>query len=514
MPANRKKLQRKIIISLLILILLILLWRSCKSDQKNPQEILDIPKTEKLIPIYISKSGVYVINKNWDPNKLDSLLKSKDSFKTINTNTAQLIFINKQNDSLEFSLAKINSIEPIIFFNQNKTPFLSNLKEYNNTFSFIFPDTNKKVDVLNPTEITKEKKDEAFDIIIPENKDKITINYEKIESKEIQLLHLAKEKRTPKNLAKLELKDRSQYYPILNYNQFLELGFDNDFWDYTDYYYSNGVYLSYSHPFLARSPLSYLLVSNGKSGVDYYGITLVQNLYTGVQPKVDSIVPGDRPWAAYTTLGQNLISFDPINKMRHYSEINFGIVGPYSGGGFIQDLVHTILPNNSPPQGWHNQINTDYIIDYQYKLKSLLYESYKFESYLIAGAQVGTLRDNLKWGFGGKYGNFVPFYQDISTYHRKRISPNFDRKLRIHFLFEIETQLIGYDATLQGGVTDRRSVYVIPPGQINRFVIEGIGGVELSFGRFELQFIQHWKSKEFQTGKDHKYVSVRLKTAF
>lgn len=514
MPANRNKLQRKIIIGLLILILLILLWRSCESDQKHPLAIPELPNIEKLNPIYITESGVYIINKNWEPNKLDSLLNTEDNIKTIHLDTLQLVFINKQNDSIAFSLDKINSTEPIIFFNHNKSPFLTNLNEYNNSYTFIFPDRNEIINDLNATNITKEKIEDVSKIIRPENKERTTITYEKIESKEILLLHLTKKKRTPENIAHLELSDRSQYYPLLNDNQFLELGFDNDFWDYTDYYYSNGVYLSYSHPNFARSPLSYLLISNGKSGVDYYGITLVQNLYTGVQPKVDSIVPGDRPWAAYTTLGQNLISFDPINKMRHYSEINFGIVGPYSGGGFIQDLVHTILPNNSPPQGWHNQINTDYIIDYQYKLRSLLYEAYKFESYLIAGAQVGTLRDNLKWGFGGKYGNFIPFYQNMSTYNRKRISPNFDRKLRFHFLFEIETQLIGYDATLQGGVTDRRSVYVIPPGDINRFVIEGIGGVELSFGRFELQFIQHWKSKEFKTGKDHKYVSVRLKTAF
>ena len=55
---------------------------------------------------------------------------------------------------------------------------------------------------------------------------------------------------------------------------------------------------------------------------------------------------------------------------------------------------------------------------------------------------------------------------------------------------------------------------MIPPGQINRFVIQSFLGAEVSYGRVELQFLQFWKSQEFQTGKDHKYVSVRLNIAF
>ncbi|NPD44676.1 MULTISPECIES: lipid A deacylase LpxR family protein [unclassified Lentimicrobium] len=506
--------QRKIIISLLFIILFILLWRSCEPDQKHPQEAPQIPMVETPPKFYIQESGIYLLNKNWEEIPLDSLLRTEPHIELLPSHFKEIIFITSQGDSIQFSIEKIYSKEPIIFFNRNKAPFLSNRKGYNKSRSFFFSDLvqNKDTYILEKTHhVSQTVIDEKTPIKAEE---RILFAYESIKSKTIGSLDIPTIKRSLEKKQELELADRSLYYPLLNYNQFIELGFDNDFWDYTDYYYTNGVYLSYSHPFFVESPLSYLLVSNGKSGIDYYGITLVQNMYTGIQPKVDSIVPDDRPWAAYTMLGQNLISFDSKNKMQHYSEINFGVVGPYSGGGFIQDLVHTILPNNSPPQGWHNQINTDYIIDYQYKLRSLLYENYQFESYLIAGAQIGTLRDNLKWGFGGKYGSFIPFYQDITAYNRKRLSPTFPRKIRFNFLIEIETQLIGYDATLQGGVTDRRSVYVIPPGQINRFVIEGTGGLVLSYGRFELQFIQHWKSKEFRTGKDHKYVSVRLKTAF
>ncbi len=482
--------------------------------QKPPQKTIETSAIEELIPYVITKSGNYLIEKNWAPNTKDSLLNTNIEINLISTNIDRVVFVTLQNDSIQFDLDKIKSPNAIIMFDYKRSPFLSNLRALSNDLVFLFPDINISVDTIIPVSIINENLEDVIEVIEKESIERTVNKYDYILPLDLQYVAVQEIPRNLKPAYDLELTDRSNHYPILNYNQFMELGFDNDFWDNTDYYYTNGIYLSYSHPFFVKSPLSYLLISNGKSGIDYYGITLVQNMYTSLQTKVDSIIAEDRPWAAYSMLGQNLISFDPLNKMKHYSEINFGIVGPYSGGGFIQDLVHTILPNNSPPQGWHNQINTDYIIDYQYKLRSLLYETNKFESYVIAGAQVGTLRGNLKWGFGGKYGNFIPFYKDISIYNRKRMTTSSTRKIRFNFLVEIETQLIGYDATLQGGITDRNSVYVIPSSQVSRFVIEGIGGLVLSYGRFELQFIQHWKSKEFNTGKDHKYVSVRLKTAF
>ena len=144
----------------------------------------------------------------------------------------------------------------------------------------------------------------------------------------------------------------------------------------------------------------------------------------------------------------------------------------------------------------------------------MLYEHAKMESYIKASAQAGTLRDNLTWGFGFRYGKFVPFYQDVSIYNKKRLPSSSSYKLQFNIVLEVETQLIGYDATLQGGVFNKSSVYVIPSSQMNHFVIEGIGGFEISYGRYELQFFQFWKSKEFKTGKDHKYVSVKLNFAF
>lgn len=485
----------------------------CYHDHERNNEKNESIRPKSFIPL---AKGIYIIDKNWNQVQKDSLIETDSSIKVLKVSNDPLLFISAENDSITIEPSKIHSKNPIIIYNGNNSPMLCSLNELNRTKSFLFP--KEAVETISDTSAFQE--DIRLFIsepkpVIEQKQDRILLGRaDYLQNKAIIRINYSREKPILQAAPSLELSDRSLYYPLINNNQFLNIRFDNDFWDYTDYYYTNGIGLGYTHPIFASSPLSYLLISNGNSGVDYYGIHLAQHMYTGSQPKVDTIIPGDRPWAAYSILGQFLKSFDRNHQLTHYSEINLGIIGPQSGGGFIQDLVHTLLPNNSPPEGWHNQIATDILIDYQYQIQKLLWESKAVETYITAGAQVGTLRDNLRWGFGGKVGNFIPFYKDISIYRRSRVKPSFNRKLRFGFIADIQTQLIGYDATLQGGVTNRTSVYTIPSGDISRFVIEGFGGVTVSYGRVELNFIQYWKSKEFKTGKDHKYVSVRLNIAF
>ncbi|PIF01788.1 MAG: hypothetical protein CR996_02400, partial [Draconibacterium sp.] len=131
--------------------------------------------------------------------------------------------------------------------------------------------------------------------------------------------------------------------PLLHQQPYLVYGFDNDFWDMTDYYYTNGVYIALHHAVFAFSPLSKLLIQHNNNGQDIYGLALVQNMYTGLKPKVDSIIPGDRPWSAYSMLGQFLYTYDTQNKRRHFSQIGIGIIGPNSGGAFLQTLAHELI---------------------------------------------------------------------------------------------------------------------------------------------------------------------------
>lgn len=496
-----------IIISLLIIILLI---GTCVFDSKKEE----VPLEKKLISLksseYFNDSCIVILNKNWQSGLLDSVLyRINNQTPVFYSDADKLVFISENNDTVSYNRSQINTPNPLLIFTPENGPILTNAIRFQRVYNFYFPILSDTIDNQNPT-ISFTHHEDTVIVIKYRDRDKL----KPLESVSINFLDLKKTIQAIPPRPKQELEDRSLYYPLLNGNRYLNIRFDNDFWDYTDYYYSNGAAIGYSHSIFAFSPISRILVSNRTNGLDYYGLQAVQHLYTGFKPKIDSIVQGDRPWSAYSTIGQFLTSYDLQNKIKHYSEFNIGLIGPESGGGFIQNLVHTILPNNSPPQGWDNQIANDIIIDYQYEIRKMLYERNKMESYIKTGAQAGTLRDNLSWGFGFRYGKFIPFYKDVSIYRKKRLPISSSHKLRFNIVIEVETQLIGYDATLQGGVFNKSSVYVIPSSQINRFVMEGIGGFEISYGPYELQFLQFWKSKEFKTGKDHKYVSVRLNFAF
>jgi len=483
-------------------------------ENSSPTEN-NIASVEK-VAIYHHPS-IIILNKNWDALKKDSLLRKKGIFPPITVSESGVLkFITSKGDTIEYKKNQINSKNPIIIFHPDDGPVLTSLEGFNKLYHFYFPPEKNTRIIINEEEAitvkqtTTETKSDPTTKVEPQKREKLN----KLESISIAVLEIDEIEQIIPKLPSSRLIDIKASYPIINNNQILKIRFDNDFWDYTDYYYTNGAAIGYTHPVFASSPISRILVSNGKSGIDYYGLQVVQHMYTGLQPKVDSIVKGDRPWSAYSTIGQYLISFDTKNRIKHYSEFNIGLLGPESGGGFMQNFVHVILPNNSAPEGWHNQIATDIIIDYQYKIQKNFYNTKILESYLVGGAQVGTLRDNISWGFGLRFGKFIPFYQDESIYHRKRKQAPLPRKLHYNLVFNIETKIIGYDATLQGGMFNKESIYVLSSGSINRFTMESYGGFEVSYGQWELQFLQFWKSREFHTGEDHKYVSVRLNIAF
>jgi len=478
---------------------------------QDEKKQIKVPKPSTQSFEYFQDSALIIIDKNWEVGQLDSALAfNKNHLPVFYSHADILLFITKDGDTISIQKSQINRKNPLMIFRPEDGPILSSAKGMQHIYQFYFLEKENAIFPPPSTNIEEEQGQETSPL--PKPREKVILS--NIPAILSGYLAIEKTKLSLTKQAKIELGDRASFYPVLSQNHFLHIRFDNDFWDYTDYYYTNGAAIGYSHPALVSSPISRLLISNQSNGIDYYGIQIVQHMYTGEKPKVDSIIPGDRPWSSYSYMGQFLISFDPRNKIKHYSEFNIGLLGPESGGEFLQNLVHTILPNNSPPQGWGNQIAADFIIDYQYRLQKAIWERKNIESYMLASAQVGTLRDNIAWGFGFTYGHFIPFYQDISVYKRKRITPAFAKKIRFHLLMNVNTKFIGYDATLQGGVFNKSSIYTLSSNELERFVIEGQGGFGLSYGRFELFFIQFWKSKEFKSGKDHKYISTKLNIAF
>jgi lipid A 3-O-deacylase len=277
--------------------------------------------------------------------------------------------------------------------------------------------------------------------------------------------------------------------------------FDNDIFDYTDYYYTNGAGFEFYHPVISALPFARLLPGIN-FGINYYGITLVQNIYTPLKLNKPDILYGDRPFAAYLVLGHHRISLSPESKRRLHSEFTIGVIGPGSLGNFSQAMIHS-----EEPTGWKYQVKNDIVVNYSIRFDQGLYSGKGIEIAALAGGQAGTLYDNLYAGFFMQVGRANDRYNSI--FQTSDQQKPYRKRVRYYFSLDISNKLILYDATLQGGMFNRESVYTIEPGNINRYVFIGIAGFGLGLGSYSLEAEQVFLSPEFEGGRRHMWFRIK-----
>src|SRR5688572_3917157 len=82
-------------------------------------------------------------------------------------------------------------------------------------------------------------------------------------------------------------------------DNYVKFTYDNDFFNATDRYYTQGVRASLIHPVLKISPVFYALVSL-KNSRQYFGLTLEQDVFTpkSIRYNGGAVYNGERPFTA------------------------------------------------------------------------------------------------------------------------------------------------------------------------------------------------------------------------
>ena len=80
-------------------------------------------------------------------------------------------------------------------------------------------------------------------------------------------------------------------------------------------------------------------------------------------------------------------------------------------------------------------------------------------------------------------------------------------RFQFFLYYKIEGRMVGYDATLQGGLFNK-SVYFLSGDQINRAVYDQQLGFVASLSRLSIKLVQVWLSPEFKGGLSHKWMEV------
>ena len=74
--------------------------------------------------------------------------------------------------------------------------------------------------------------------------------------------------------------------------------------------------------------------------------------------------------------------------------------------------------------------------------------------------------------------------------------------------------VIGYDATLQGGLFNKESPYVIPDSKITRATLQNNFGIVMRIKKLYLEYSQSFLTDEFDSGGNHRWGGIRIGCAF
>jgi lipid A 3-O-deacylase len=286
-------------------------------------------------------------------------------------------------------------------------------------------------------------------------------------------------------------------------NKYFRFHYDNDYFTKTDEYYTQGITLEYANPAIKKFITSKVLIRPNNTDI-IYGFRIDNFGYTPTTIHSDSILYGDRPYCGDMSISTFAIATDTLKHQIISSTFIFGLMGQGAGGKEFQTTIHQ-WTNNFLPLGWQYQIRNDIILDYQvnYEKKLLGYKN-NFLLNATASARAGTHNDKITGGFNFMAGNFNDRFLSVAATKPVR------KKVQYYLYGQLVGDAIAYDATLQGGMFNHTSPYVIQADAVSRFTLQADYGIVVCFRKLYLEYCQSYLTKEFNTGHYHRWGGIRV----
>ena len=304
--------------------------------------------------------------------------------------------------------------------------------------------------------------------------------------------------------------DNNASFRLVNAAHYLRIHYENDYFSGSDQYYTQGVNVELVAPVLTKNPVNKMLILP-KRGTRQFGIALDHAAYTPTSIRFNSILYGDRPFAAYAMAKSFASVSDAAKRTRITSALSIGLIGKVAGAYEIQKAIHRWI-GDTDPKGWQYQIKNDVIINYEAAIEKNIFAA---DFLLVNGftaLRAGTLSDKFSLGavlMAGKFNNAtsVAFKGKAATAEKQ--------KFTFHFYAQPVMNVIGYDATLQGGLLfNRDSPYTLSSKEIERLTFQGNTGFVFNIGATYIEYYQSVLSKEFETGQRHNWGGVRIGLLF
>lgn len=297
--------------------------------------------------------------------------------------------------------------------------------------------------------------------------------------------------------------NNSVSYRNIESESYFRFHYDNDYFAATDENYTQGYSFEMVLKCLKKNPVNHLFLKL-KNTETKYGLALEHIGFTPNDYVSEAIQFGDRPFASAIMLKSFYVANDSINASRISQSFSFGLIGPGAFGKEMQVGIHEAT-GNKIPGGWDNQIANDIILNYRIDFEKQLYAYNSLFAFNASSTlQLGTLFTKASLGANMRVGKL----------NFEFLTPKDQRKFQVYAYAEPRLSVVGYDATLQGGVFNKSSPYTIPSGDIERFTAQFNYGLIVKTKTLYFEYARSIISREFSTGSSAKWGGIRVGFTF
>lgn len=282
---------------------------------------------------------------------------------------------------------------------------------------------------------------------------------------------------------------------------YFRFNYENDYFAATDENYTQGYSFELVMPVFEKNPINHLFFIPNTSTTKY-GLAVEHIGFTPNHYELPEIQVGDRPFAAAIMLKSFMVATDTLSHSRFTSSLSVGLIGPGAFGKEMQVGIHE-LTGNKEPLGWRHQIKNDLVLNYEvgYERQLLRYRNV-LSIQGQANAQLGTLFTNTSFGASATLGKInSPFSMN---------QQGFELYLYAHPLLRV----VGYDATLQGGLLNATSPYTIRSSDVERFVGQFNYGLILKTRTLYFEYSRSRITREFKTGASASWGGLKIGFTF
>lgn len=190
----------------------------------------------------------------------------------------------------------------------------------------------------------------------------------------------------------------SAYTLSNDYNNTISFSIENDFPFGSDKYYTHSHSISYS--------------STEMFNDRFVNFELLQNIITPADRNSKLKLENDIPYSGSIIFKAQT----PVEKLFPFLvlETQIGIMGKSAYGKETQEFIHSFTPNSKNPEGWHNQLNDDIIINFgAYSFIPVFETGFFGENYRTPDAYLTAYKLSLAGLLEGKI-NFGNYKNDVN----------------------------------------------------------------------------------------------------